>query len=60
MLIKVSYSNTYLEFDSTMLMTQHERKEAIYLALAQIPKGARVLTFNYDTGERYMSIDGLF
>lgn len=33
---------------------------AVAQKLAQIPKGARVLTFNYDTGERYMSIDGLF
>jgi cysteine synthase A len=22
--------------------------------------GARVLTFNYDTGERYLSVEGLF
>lgn len=28
--------------------------------LADIPKGARVLTFNYDTGERYLSVEGLF
>lgn len=28
--------------------------------LAEIPKGAKVLTFNYDTGERYLSIEGLF
>ena len=25
-----------------------------------IPDGSRVLTFNYDTGERYLSADGLF
>ena len=28
--------------------------------LPEIPKGSRVLTFNYDTGERYLSIEGLF
>lgn len=26
----------------------------------EIPDGSRVLTFNYDTGERYLSADGLF
>ncbi|MEI8094740.1 MAG: cysteine synthase A [Spirochaetales bacterium] len=33
---------------------------AVAKKLAEIPEGARVLTFNYDTGERYLSIDGLF
>lgn len=33
---------------------------AVAKKLAEIPKGARVLTFNYDTGERYLSIEGLF
>lgn len=33
---------------------------AVAKKLAEIPKGSRVLTFNYDTGERYLSIDGLF
>ena len=28
--------------------------------LAEIPAGARVLVFCYDTGERYLSIEGLF
>ena len=28
--------------------------------LPELPKGSRVLTFNYDTGERYLSIEGLF
>jgi cysteine synthase A len=28
--------------------------------LVDIPKGSRILTFNYDTGERYLSVDGLF
>jgi len=33
---------------------------AIYKKLDEIPEGSRVLTFAYDTGERYLSIEGLF
>jgi cysteine synthase A len=33
---------------------------AVAKKLKEIPKKARVLTFNYDTGERYLSIEGLF
>jgi cysteine synthase A len=33
---------------------------AVAKKLADIPAGSRVLTFNYDTGERYLSIEGLF
>ena len=33
---------------------------AVAKKLAEIPAGARILTFCYDTGERYLSIDGLF
>ena len=33
---------------------------AVASKLAEIPAGAKVLTFNYDTGERYLSIEGLF
>lgn len=33
---------------------------AVAKKLADIPKGAKILTFNYDTGERYLSIEGLF
>jgi cysteine synthase A len=33
---------------------------AVAKKLPGIPKGATVLTFNYDTGERYLSIEGLF
>lgn len=33
---------------------------AVAKKLAELPAGAKVLTFNYDTGERYLSIDGLF
>jgi cysteine synthase A len=33
---------------------------AVNSSLADIPKGARILTFNYDTGERYLSVNDLF
>ncbi len=33
---------------------------AIAAKLDEIPKGSRVLTFCYDSGERYLSVDGLF
>jgi len=33
---------------------------AVAKKLEAIPDGAVVLTFNYDTGERYLSIEGLF
>lgn len=33
---------------------------AVNKKLAEIPDGATVLTFCYDTGERYLSIEGLF
>ena len=33
---------------------------AVAKKLLEIPNDARVLTFNYDTGERYLSIEGLF
>ena len=33
---------------------------AVAKKLPELPKGAKVLTFNYDTGERYLSIEGLF
>ncbi len=33
---------------------------AVAKKLPEIPKGSKILTFNYDTGERYLSIDGLF
>jgi cysteine synthase len=32
---------------------------AVGRKLADIPEGSRILTFNYDTGERYLSIEGL-
>jgi len=31
---------------------------AISQKLADIPQGSKVLGFNYDTGERYLSVDG--
>ena len=33
---------------------------AVNKKLAEIPKGSKILTFNYDTGERYWSVEGLF
>ena len=33
---------------------------AVNKKLAEIPEGSRILTFSYDTGERYLSIEGLF
>jgi cysteine synthase A len=33
---------------------------AVAKKIAEIPAGARILTYNYDTGERYLSIEGLF
>jgi cysteine synthase A len=33
---------------------------AVAKKLPEIPDGSKVLAFNYDTGERYLSIEGLF
>ncbi len=33
---------------------------AVAKKLADIPKGSKILTFCYDTGERYLSVEGLF
>lgn len=33
---------------------------AVAKKLPELPKGSKILTYNYDTGERYLSIDGLF
>ena len=33
---------------------------AVQKKLSEIPAGAKILTFNYDTGERYWSVEGLF
>lgn len=33
---------------------------AIAQKLSEIPEGSKILTFNYDTGERYLSVEGLF
>ncbi len=33
---------------------------AVSNKIAEIGKGAKILTFNYDTGERYWSVEGLF
>ncbi len=28
--------------------------------IGNTPHGSKILTFNYDTGERYLSVEGLF
>jgi len=33
---------------------------AVAKKISEIPQGAKILTFNYDTGERYLSVEGLF
>lgn len=33
---------------------------AVHKKIIEIPAGSRILTFNYDTGERYLSVDDLF
>jgi cysteine synthase len=33
---------------------------AVAKKIAEMPKGSKILTFNYDTGERYWSVEGLF
>ena len=33
---------------------------AVHKKIKEVGTGKRILTFNYDTGERYLSIDGLF
>ncbi|MCW0483364.1 cysteine synthase A [Gaoshiqia sediminis] len=33
---------------------------AVAKKIAELPKGSKILTFSYDTGERYLSIEGLF
>ena len=33
---------------------------AVARKIPEIPRGARILTFCYDTGERYLSVEGLF
>jgi cysteine synthase A len=62
------------EKDEAFVFTQRLAKEEGILAgistgaalaavakkLPELPKGSKVLTYNYDTGERYLSIEGLF
>ena len=33
---------------------------AVAKKIQELPKGSKILTFSYDTGERYLSVDGLF
>ena len=46
-----------------MLLTPESVEEDAFTYAQKLPEmadGATVLTFCYDTGERYLSIDGLF
>lgn len=33
---------------------------AVAKKIKELPKGSKILTFSYDTGERYLSVEGLF
>ena len=33
---------------------------AVAKKIQELPVGSKILTFSYDTGERYLSIEGLF
>ena len=33
---------------------------AVAKKIQELPKGSKILTFSYDTGERYLSVEGLF
>ncbi len=61
------------EEDAFLFAQRSAREEGIFIGISSggslaavnqqlesLPAGARVLTFCYDTGERYLSIDGLF
>ncbi len=61
------------EEDAFAYAQRSAREEGIFIGISsgaslaavaqkapELPDGARVLTFCYDTGERYLSIDGLF
>ena len=48
------------ESDLPRLTGQLARIVSYIDQLKEIPEGSRVLTFCYDTGERYLSIEGLF
>ena len=50
-----------------LLLTENEHRADANLALAavaakipELPRGSRILTFCYDTGERYLSVEDLF
>jgi len=61
------------EEDAFAYAQRSAREEGIFIGISsgaslaavaqkapELPDGARVMTFCYDTGERYLSIDGLF
>jgi len=56
-----------------ILQEERQRKEGLFVGIStgavlaavdqkknDFPTGSRILTFNYDTGERYISTEGLF
>ena len=56
--------NLYKEFaqllsETGMKGSIHESTTAQEI-LENFPDGSRILTFNYDTGERYLSVNDLF
>jgi cysteine synthase A len=65
--IKVSHEEAYLFAQKAALqeglfvgISTGASLAAIEKELVHIPKGSRILTFAYDTGERYLSEDNLF
>ena len=67
---KNNFENTLFVFSSAQRLAKEEgilvgistgaSLAAVAKKLIDIPEGATVLTFNYDTGERYFSIEGLY
>lgn len=72
--IEILDGTIQVEIDEAYTYTQRLAKEegilagistgtslaAIAKKLNEIPKGSKILTFNYDTGERYWSVEGLY
>jgi cysteine synthase A len=65
--IKVSYEEAYLFAQKAAKLeglfvgiSTGASLAAIESELLSIPKGSKILTFAYDTGERYLSVDNLF
>ncbi|MPN41048.1 hypothetical protein SDC9_188588 [bioreactor metagenome] len=45
-------------YSSFLLISSGATLAAIAQKLPELPAGTRVLGFNYDTGERYLSVEG--